>query len=49
MEAIEGEGRVERAEVERTLIDEFGLSAGDADRHAPRIVNAVARSAATTR
>lgn len=37
------EGRVERGGVVSTLIEVFGLSANDADRHAPRVVNAVDR------
>ncbi|BCJ90566.1 hypothetical protein IZ6_13010 [Terrihabitans soli] len=40
----EREGQVNRAAVTACLIDEFGLSAGDADRHAPRVVNAVGRA-----
>lgn len=43
----EREGQVNRAAVTACLTDVFGLSAGDADRHAPRIVNAVGRSRPT--
>jgi hypothetical protein len=41
--ATRREGRVERGGVVSTLIEVFGLSASDADRHAPRIINAVDR------
>ena len=41
---IEREGRARRADIKLTLVETFGLSASDADRHAPRIVNAVARN-----
>jgi hypothetical protein len=37
---IEQSGRVDRKAVTATLIEAFGLSPRDADRHAPRIVNA---------
>lgn len=35
---------VERLATQRCLVEDFGLSASDADRHAPRIVNAVRRN-----
>lgn len=38
------DAQVSRAAVTACLIEVFGLSAGDADRHAPRIVNAAGRS-----
>lgn len=41
---IEQGDRVDRKAVATTLIEAFGLSSSDADRHAPRIVNAVGRS-----
>ncbi|HEV2747181.1 MAG TPA: hypothetical protein VGW34_07775 [Allosphingosinicella sp.] len=41
---IEREGEVNRKTVRRTLIDAFGLAPRDAGRHAPRVINAMARS-----
>ncbi|AHE55599.1 hypothetical protein NX02_19700 [Sphingomonas sanxanigenens DSM 19645 = NX02] len=41
---IERGNGVGRQAVTMTLIEAFGLSASDADRHAPRIVNAIGRS-----
>ncbi|WP_192385075.1 hypothetical protein [Mesorhizobium silamurunense] len=37
-------GRIDRAAATACLIETFGLSPGDADRHAPRIVNAAGRN-----
>jgi hypothetical protein len=41
---FEQSGRVDREVVTATLIETFGLSPSDAERHAPRIVNAFGRS-----
>lgn len=40
----EREGQINRAGLIACLVEVFGLSAGDADRHAPRIMNAAGRS-----
>ena len=41
---IERDGEVTKTAVTTCLIDVFGLAKGDADRHAPRVVNAAGRS-----